>query len=221
MQNKNKQNMKYRTYLIAILGLTLIIGCKKEGKEITYRTQYVDTAMLTKYIFKPGTYWVYENQNSSIDSIVVTSVDNGMTIIPCPHGCPSGITSRTEFFIMNLLDVTNNLASNYYYMSNHIKLNGGGEYSQNGQPIFLYHELIGHSFNGAEILNKVDTMTVFGIKYYNITKMKISAIMQVQHEFSFDTYLYFSDNFGLIRKEINDTINGYVTWNLKRSLINH
>lgn len=208
-----------RTFLISILALALLIGCKKESKEITYYTTYVNTAMLTKYFFKPGTYWVYEDQSNFNDSVIVTGGTNGFTTIPCPHGCPGGVITRYEYYEMNLFDFTNNITSNHYYMSNYIKLNGGGEYGQLGQPIFMYDRAVNYSFNGAKVIDKYDSMTVSGIKYYNITKMKITASLQFQKEFLFDTYLYFADNFGIIKKEINDTINGYQTWNLKRSHI--
>lgn len=120
---------------------------------------------------------------------------------------------------MNLLDVTKSIVSNYYYMSDYIKLNGGGDYSEKGQPIFMYNESVNYEFNGAQIIAKIDTLTILGKVYNNITKIKITASEQYQHEFSYDTYLFFVDNYGLIRQEINDTINGYETWNLKRYLI--
>jgi len=216
MQN---QKMKHRAILIFILAVTSILSCKKDSTEVTYYTTYMNAAMLTKYFFKPGTYWVYENQNSLLDSVIVTSDTNGFTTIPCPHGCPGGIITRDEFYKMNLLDITNNIASNYYYMSDYIKLNGGGEYSQEGQPVFIYEKPVDYSFNGATVVDKYDSMNVLGTKYYDITKMKITASLQFQREFVFDTYLYFAANFGIIKKEIDDSIKGYQTWNLKRSRI--
>ena len=213
------KTMKYRTILFTFLALASIIGCRKDSNKITYHTTYVNDTILTKYFFKQGTYWVYENQSNFLDSVIVTSETNGFTTIPCPHCCPGGGSSRDEFYKMNLLNFTNNIVSNYYYESNYIKLNGGGEYGQLGQPIFIYNGAVNHSFNGATIIDKYDSMTLLGTKFHNITKMKITAELQYQNEFLFDTYLYFADDFGLIKKEINDTINGFQSWNLKRSHI--
>ena len=208
--------MKHHAILLAILALTLIIGCKKERTEITYYTTYVNKAMLVKYFFRPGTYWVYENQNNLTDSVIVTGEANGFTTIPCPHGCPDGIITRDEFYKMNLLDVTNNVASNYYYTSDYLRLNGGGEYNQDGQPVFMFDRPVNYSFNGASIVEKYDSLTIADIKYYDVIKMKITANQQYQHEFEFDTYLWFADNFGLVKKEVNNTIQGFQTWNLMR-----
>jgi hypothetical protein len=211
--------MKNRTVSIAILALIIVSGCKNDNQEISYYTTYVSTSLATKYVFKPGSYWIYENQNNQVDSVTVTDTTRGFNTIPCPHGCPGGVVSRIEFYQMNLLDVTGNIAFNYYFMGNHIKLNGGGEYGQLGQPVFLYGQPVNYSFNGAKVIDKFDSITISGTKYFKITKMQITASLQYQHEFSYDTYLWFADNFGLIKQEINDTINGYQTWNLKRSHI--
>ena len=90
--------------------------------------------------------------------------------------------------------------------------------NENGQTIFKYDAAIDESFNGATVIAHIDTLNILGNMYYGVTKMNISADSQsqFQQEFIYDTDLYFSENIGLVKKEVFDTINGNQVFNLKR-----
>jgi len=112
---------------------------------------------------------------------------------------------------------------NYFFFHDFISFNGHPNsirYPQyeNGQTIFKYDAAIDESFNGATVIAHIDTLNILGNMYYGVTKMNISADSQsqFQQEFIYDTDLYFSENIGLVKKEVFDTINGNQVFNLKR-----
>lgn len=181
---------------------------------IEYTYYYVDSALMAEYLFNSGTYWIYENQLSGSDSIFVIGVEHDMIDIPCPHGCPGGVVKRYEYYNMVLNSYFQTGTFNLYFMFNYVRLNGGGEYGQNGQACLLSNPNIGYEFNGVTVSGKFDSLLVLDRYCHNVTKMSISAINQYQHEFEFDTDLYFAPNIGLIRKTIYDTISGDETWDL-------
>ena len=188
--------------------LLTVFSCKKGEHKIEHRYAYVDDSLLANYFFPEGSYWVYKDQNNQIDSIVNSVNTNGFTTTPCPHGCPSGIINNTEFYKMTLKNVTKNESFNYYFTSNYIRLNGGGNYSELGQPIFIYNETLNHEFNGATTIEKLDVFELNGVSFQNVTKVKITYAEQYQNEFRFDTDLYFAEKIGLIKQTVYDTING-------------
>jgi hypothetical protein len=92
---------------------------------------------------------------------------------------------------------------NYYLTNNYIKLNGGGEYGQDGQPIFMADCEIGTEFNGMEIQEKIQSLIINSNTFNNVIKVKITASKQYQPVYTNDTYLYFEENVGLIKKVID------------------
>ena len=197
--------------------MTIItLGCNKGDDKIIVTTDYVDSDLIDEYFFTNGTYWIYENQSSQIDSITVESTANDFNLIPCPHGCPNKKQSQYEYFSMELKNHTQNYTYNYYFLNKHIKKNGGGDYCELGQPILTYNRDIGYEFNGITVTEKYDSLLVLDNYYYNVTKMSLTAEEQYQLEYEYNTDLYFSPNIGLIKKETHDTINGMEIWNLKR-----
>lgn len=206
------ENLLISAFLACLLGC---FSCKKK-QEITYRIDYVNGNLFSEYFSRPGSYWVYEDQNVQTDSIAVISMDYGLNTFPCTQGCPGGIVHKDQFYVMNLRNVTQNKNYNYYFLGNHIKQNGGGEYGQLGQPVFVYNGKPGDEFNGVTVVEKLDSLTILGNTYYQVTKMRISAADQCQHEFNLDTELYFAKNVGLIKKEVIDAVNGNQVFQLKR-----
>lgn len=210
----NRTSFKIAAFVIVSVLLTY---CKKE-EPMTYFESKVDRDMLDKFMFNAGTYWVYEDeQTMELDSLVVLGWSTGFNTIPCPHGCPSRRTSRYEYFVMWMMSITNGNGWNYYFDGDWFKYNGGGEYGHLGQPIFMYNEPIGNEFNGARIVDQLDSLTILGNTYYEVTKMKITQAEQFDIMFSDDLHFYFSEHVGLIRKEkLNQDGSVNKTWNLKR-----
>ena len=198
-------------YYIIILVIVISFSCKKEDSlpETTY--EYVSTELKSKFLFHKDSYWLFENHKSGIDSITLVNVETGFTQ-PCPHnGCP-----RNEFFTLTYQNQTQNISYNHYYYSNFIRYNGGGNWGENGQPIYLLNRNTGYEFNGLLVGEKYDSLEVSSLFYYNVEKFTIIAKDQYQNEFDFDTDLFFSPHIGIIRMVINDTINGPETWDLIR-----
>ena len=96
-----------------------------------------------------------------------------------------------------------------------MKRNGGGTWGEKGQPIYMSNSAVGTTFNGMEISSQLNTLNVNGITFNNVTKIKITSANQIQPEFSNDTYLYYSDSVGLIKKEIILGINNIESWSIK------
>lgn len=202
--------------IILVLLTIFILGCKKEDKKIVLTTNYVNSDLVDEYFFIDGSYWIYENQSSQIDSITVESTANDFNLIPCPHACPNRKQSQDEYFSMELKNQTQNKMYNYYLLHGHMKKNGGGSYCELGQPIFIYNTNVGYEFNCVTVTEKYDSLFVLYTFYYNVTKMSLMAEEQYQQEFEYNTDLYFSPNIGLVKIVTHDTINGTETWNLKR-----
>ena len=75
---------------------------------------------------------------------------------------------------------------------------------------------IGTEFNGMRIIAKFPSLTFNNITFNNVVETKITASRQYQIVYFYDTYLYFSDSVGLIRK-ITDLGNGNLeSWSIKR-----
>ncbi len=74
---------------------------------------------------------------------------------------------------------------------------------------------VGTAFNGMEIVSNLNSLTINGITFNNVTKIKITTANQIQPEFSNDTYLYFVDTVGLIKKDIVLDINNIESWSIK------
>jgi hypothetical protein len=201
----------FLTLLITFGSIISFSNCTKDIDEMEYINYYVDQDLIDKYYFEKGSLWVYKDQNLNLDSITVENTEHGFKTTPCPHGCPGRKTSRHEYFIMNLRELGSNSTFNYYFLSGHFKINGGGIVGELGQPIYLHNSDIGYSFNGTTVIAQLDSLNINENTYFNVTKIKISALDQIQDEFNFDTELYFSENIGLIKKVVFDTINGAQT----------
>ena len=124
--------------IIIIFLIFFVQACKKEKQvPIEIVTSYVDTNLMAEFFFCQDSYWVYENQLSDSDSIFVFGIEQGMIDIPCPHGCPGGKASRYEYYNMALNSYFQTGTFNLYFMFDFIRMNGGGEWGQNGQPVFV------------------------------------------------------------------------------------
>src|SRR6187401_313534 len=86
-----------------IVFVTLIISCTKDSETQEIHYQYL-AATLKPYMFKNGSYWVYENDSTGIlDSIHVTNTTHGFfSQPPMSPGTPSNI--EIEYYRIDMLN---------------------------------------------------------------------------------------------------------------------
>lgn len=180
---------------------------------VEYR--YIQESM-KPFEVKTNSYWVYVNDSTGVqDSVAVLSTETGMVwTTPQVHGQGGG--TQSEYYKINLKSYLTNTSYNNYILNNFMKKNGGGTWGEEGQPIYMANSAVGSSFSGMEISLKLNTFTVNGITFNNVTKIKITAVKQYQQEFAHDTYLYYADIVGLIKKEIVLGSNNIEAWSIKR-----
>lgn len=212
--------MKTTIYITTILliGFTTIT-CNKENSTNETKYTYLSQS-IEPYKFETGTYWIFKNDSTNtIDSLVVINTENDFFWSPPPVHGQSG--TKSEYFKMNIESSLTSDLYNDYLTSNYIKRNGGGEYGQNGQPIFIADSDIGTEFNGMEIIGKYQTLIINNHTFSDVVKSKITESQQYESIFINDTYLYYSNDIGLIKK-VSDLGNGkfeswsIVRWNVKK-----
>ena len=210
--------MKNSIILLLLLCLTFL-ACHKDKQpapDNTPKTQYNYIQLSIKpFEVKTNSYWVYKNDSTGVqDSVSVLSTETGMVwTTPQVHGQGGG--TQSEYYKINLKSFSNNTYYNHYILNNFMKMNGGGTWGQDGQPIYMANSNVGTAFNGMEIVSNLNSLTINGITFNNVTKIKITTANQIQPEFSNDTYLYFVDTVGLIKKDIVLDINNIESWSIK------
>lgn len=199
--------MKILKYAFLILTL---VSCKKDepGSQIIY--SYINATLKNNYSFHEGSYWVYQDQTINTDSIVLSHLETGFT-----STCPDNACARNEFLKLIFENVTQGITFNHYFMSDFIRYNGGGEWGQDGQPIYLSDRNEGYEFSGLIVGENIDSLVIMSKTFYNIRKMSVIANMQYQNEFDFNVDFYFSPHVGIIKFIVFDTLNGTKTWELK------
>ena len=196
------------------------LECHKKAQPSTNPTpetgyHYIEES-IKPFEVKTNSYWVYKNDSTGVqDSVSVLSTETGMIwTTPQVHGQGGG--TQSEYYKINFKSFLNNTSYNNFILNNFMKRNGGGTWGQEGQPIYMANSAVGTSFNGMEISLKLNALNVNGITFNNVTKIKITAANQYQQEFANDTYLYYADAVGLIKKEIVLGSNNIESWSLKR-----
>ena len=173
---------------------------------------------LIPYDVKTNSYWVYTNDlDPGIDSVSVQGSETGMmTLIPSTSKS-TGYSG--EYYKINLKSSYYIKTYNNFLKCNEIVINGSAEWGtwgKEGQPIYNVNSAVGTSSDGMEIISKLNTLNINGITFNNITKIKITAANQRLKVFDNDTYLYYVDTVGLIKKEIVLGLNLIQTWSIKR-----
>lgn len=208
-----------KIFSLSIL-LLFFFSCSKDQpepeKNPTTNYVYLDPSV-KPYKFKTGSYWVYINDSTSItDSIRLDSISTGFIITtPSVHGTTN--QTRSEFYTIQLHSFGN---SSYYsetLFGKYLIRNFSGNYFQfYGQPIYIANSPVGTSNRGMEIVSKLPSYTVNTTTFSQVDKIKITAASQSQQEFTYDTYLYYSDTIGLIKKEILLPSGAIESWSIKR-----
>jgi predicted small secreted protein len=196
--------MKTFTFLFLIL---TFVSCKQDN-QISYRN--MNATLKSDYVYNKGSYWVYQDQTMNTDSIVLLDYETGFTSLR-----PDKSFDRNEFIILQFINVNQSVTFNHYLSSDYIKYNGGGNWGQNGQPIFILDRIEGYEFNGLVAGESLDSLIVLGNKFYGVKKMSVIADMQYQGEFDYNMDFYFCPSIGIIKFIVYDTLNGINTWELK------
>jgi len=200
--------MKNTFYFIIAILFTLT-ACKDEPLEPKL-SPLADE--IKSYMFNVNSFWVYENPITlQRDSIYIISVLHDTIMKTFPHST-GGIYN--EIYQINMKSTFYNDEYNDYLVYSYIKRNGGGEFGELGQPIYWIYSAIGDEFNGATIVDMISNLEIEGNTFNNIKKMKITKAEQYQQEFDFDTYLYFVDGVGIVKKEYAITPDSMEVWNL-------
>ena len=206
--------------ILLVLFSLAFVKCHKDEKPAATDTpetvyHYIEQS-IKPFEVKTNSYWVYKNDSTGVqDRVSVLSTETAMIwTIPQVHGQGGG--TQSEYYKINLKSFLNNTYYNNFILTNFMKINGGGTYGQEGQPIYMANSAIGTSFNGMEIINKLNSLNINGVTFNNITKIKITSSNQYQQEFINDTYLYFIDTVGLIKKETVLGLNNIESWSIKR-----
>lgn len=195
-----------------LIGILLFIFLT--GKEsIEQNTLPVKWYFTSNFVFDSG-YWVYQDSTTSvIDSITLMSVQHGY------YGPNPVQMDYTEYFLINYYSHTFQTYFNDFFWINLWRRNGGGQWAELGQPVmhigqFDQYPEVGNGFNGYEILGIMDSITVGDHVFYNIVWCRIYEDLQYQHEFDYDTDLYFGEDVGIVRKEYTDNNGIHHVWNL-------
>ncbi|MCF8277299.1 MAG: hypothetical protein K9J17_11245 [Flavobacteriales bacterium] len=199
-----------RIFLVILFVLTLN-SCSKDDPTRQADYSYLDESFKQNFVFNEGSYWIYQDQSMNMDSVVLAHCDSGFT-----SNCPKNACDLNQYVSLTYENVTQGTVFNHYLIFNSIKYNGGGEWGQDGQPIFLVNQEEGYFFNGLLVGEQIDNLLILNEVFYNVQKMSVQADFQYQSEFEYDTDFYFSETVGIVRIVIHDTINGTQTWNLKR-----
>ena len=199
-----------------VIGLTFSSCRKDKSIDNSDPTKcFYLNASIKPYQYKTGSYWIYKNDTTGIlDSVVVTSTENDFYWLQPPVHGQTG--SKYEYYKINFKSFATSLTYNDYLTMYYIKRNGGGDYGQNGQPIFMANSDTGSVFNGMKIIAKFSTMTISSNTFSNVVETKITASQQYQPMFTNDTYLYFTDSIGLIKKVTDLGGGNFESWSIKR-----
>jgi len=176
-------------------------------------TIYVDIHLENCYTFYSG-YWVYQDSATlELDSIILIELKHGF------YGPNPAIPNYREYYQLTLKHVNSGETYNEFYIVNEWKRNGGGTYGELGQPVFWVnisnHEpYIGYGYNGFEMIALFDSIAIGDNTFYQVCKSTVYADEQYQHEFDFDTDLYFAPHIGIVRMDYFDEGSVHHVWNL-------
>lgn len=209
---------------LLILSLLIVIVTLNSGAQnmrsvfVSSNTFDQDTVRVywyfaTKFVFGSG-FWVYKDTVSDeTDSISLVNISHGF------YGPNPAFSEFSEYYLMDYYSHTYDSSYNDFFWRNLWRRNGGGEYAELGQPVmdigqFESYPEVGNGFNGYEIIDILDSLIVGSQTFYHVVWSHIYKDQQYQHEFDFDTDLFFGENVGIVRKEYTDNAGVHHVWNL-------
>lgn len=165
------------------------------------------------YVFESG-YWVYRD--------TATNEFDSISLVNCIHNFiyPNPVNPHyEEYYKMNFYSHSFNYSFNEFIITNYWKRNGGGEWGQLGQPVmhigqYANYPEVGNGFNGYQIMDIFPSYEVNGIEFSEVVWSRVFENQQYQHEFDYDTDLYFAPGVGIIRKAYVDDLGVNHVWDL-------
>jgi hypothetical protein len=152
------------------------------------------------FIFNSG-FWVYQDTATlETDSVTLENVKHGF------YGPNPAILDYREYYQLEYYSHTSDSAFNDFFVENLWRVNGGGEWAELGQPVMLANNsgpMYG-GYNGFEIIEILDSLAVGDHMFYNVAWSHVYEDQQYQHEFNFDTDLYYAEDVGLVRQAYTD-----------------
>lgn len=189
-----------------LISLIVCSACKKEEDSYFY---HKISESLYPLLFNEGSYWIYNNTDTSLfDTVVLTSVEID-TVVYGPSGPGQGSPGEEQVYVLFYTSsqfgaYKRTLREDYISRS----WMGGGE------PIgveYLSSHKIGDEFMGAEIADIYDSYAVNGESYDKVVKMDVT---NYGGNFPGDMNIYYVDYVGIIKKAITKDDDSIETWEL-------
>lgn len=192
------------TFLMSLL-LTSCNKCKTDPILI-----YASTDILDVGIFKPGTFWVYENVSTGErDSVIVTEFIYGQDTIR--EACGDGQSD------VNYLETFYTYTSSFFYGVNYISMVKTGQPLQVAKENYPADTLFSTAAcTDTGYCNIIDTLQVYRKKYANVYERIDSSSDLYDGRL---VHFYSAPNYGLIKREILVTDSIWETWRLVNSNI--
>ncbi len=218
-----------KSYLfILIFVVVSICSCKKDdttAQQTATTTQpyqvyytYLDTS-LVHYKFKQGSYWVYKNDSTAaLDSIVVDSVSSGFNQYDASYGPGPQWARYAECYEIRMHSFTTLQYFHDDLVFNGIYRNAGDAQGNfpGGQLIYMINTDTETVAEGLAIIAKFPSMIINGNNFNNVDESKITAALQNEQVFANNAYLFYTPNFGLIKKEIDLGGGNIQSWSILR-----
>ncbi len=229
--NIKQTTMRKIVYILFIsICLTGCQKCKEKQPEPVVYTNVEPSQPVKEYcIFKPGTYWVYQDSTSGIlDSVWVYQYTETTDTFEKPTNtfniCPVYLyrTFSSKYRSNNYIEfnTTFQIASNSNMVLESVIDSTGyiGQYVKLHSP-FINNKVMSYiTQDNCTFLQQIPTIQLSSITYSNVIKYKHSRdfssyyFINYQH-FENKTNTYFAPNIGMIRKELPDSNK---VWNLIR-----
>ena len=191
---KKLLTLRHTKSLLMMLFISLLMcaGCKKD--EDTYFHHKI-SENLYPLLFNEGSYWIYNNTDTSLfDTVVLTSVEID-TVVYGPSGPGQGSPGEEQVYVLFYTSsqfgaYQRTLREDYISRS----------WMVGGEPIgveYLSSHNIGDELMSAKIADIHDSYVVNGESYANVVKMDIK---NYGGNFTGDMNLYYVDYVGIIKK---------------------
>lgn len=187
--------------LIIFSFLVFVSSCKKEDNSVGGNNHYDINENLYPLLFTPGSYWIYENQDMSVDSVILKSseVDTAG-----PFNIGKGFTSTYEAYN---LEYESSVYGEYQEQFVGYVISKG---SVDGGYIYLSSFDVGETNDNATIVSIHNNMEIKGTTYNQVVEMGINIDDYISSKMS----LFYVDSVGIVKKIIIENANDSITWQL-------
>lgn len=205
-----------RTYLGYIASLLLLgMGACNPCKD--HVDVYYTSEEIKPYLFKTGTYWVYEEQTTGkIDSQTVYFHKYELGVLGIhPDKCGSTYEER---YIYSVYDTVIGVSAKKYHYHNNASLTISGltisginlNNSYDAWPIYISNFEIGDSNMRAKLIQRPLSVTINSVLFNDVSVFRIDTSSQMEYV----TDYFWSPHIGVIRRIEYDTPDGNLTWDL-------